>query len=61
MKRIIRYIMGWVETWRIMRNKELMESIRRAQKDIEEGRCRFLSHEEVFGGKSKNGRLEEGR
>ena len=49
--KMIRYIMGWIETWRIMRNKELMESIRQSQKDVEEGRCRLLTHEEVFGEK----------
>ena len=46
---MIKYVMGWYYTWRIMRNKEFMESIRRAQKDVEEGR--FLTHEEVFGKK----------
>ena len=53
---IIRYIKGWYYTWRIMGNKELMESIKRAQKDAEEGR--FLTHEEVF---EKYGKFEEGR
>ncbi len=48
-RHLIRYIKGWIETWRIMRNKELMESIRRAQKDVEEGRYRLLTHKEVFG------------
>ena len=37
MRRLIKYVMGWMETWRILRNKELMESIRKAQKDVEEG------------------------
>ena len=36
--RLWRWIMGWYYTWRIMRNKELMASIKRAQKDVEEGR-----------------------
>jgi hypothetical protein len=46
---MIRYIKGWYYTWRIMRNKELMESIRRAQRDVEKGRYRLLTHEEIFG------------
>ena len=49
MKRFIRYVMGWIETWKIMRNKELMESIRQSQKDVEEGNYRLLTHRELFG------------
>ena len=47
-----RWMMGWIETWRIMRNEELMESIRQAQKDIEEGN--LLTHEVVFGEQHEN-------
>ncbi len=35
---MIQWIKDWVETIRIMKNKDLMESIRRAQKDVEAGR-----------------------
>lgn len=41
---------GWLETLEIMSDKEAMEDIRQAEKDLREGR--FYTYEEVFGKKA---------
>ena len=42
---------GWLETLEIMSDKEAMEDIRQAEKDLKEGK--FFTYEEVFGKKTK--------
>ncbi len=46
MRKLIREIRSWWLTWKIMRNKELKESLRMAQKQLEEGQ--FLTRDKVF-------------
>jgi antitoxin YefM len=41
---------GWLETLEIMSDKDAMEDIRQAEKDLKEGR--FYTYEEVFGKKA---------
>lgn len=42
---------GWLETLEIMSDKEAMEDIRQAEKDLKEGK--FFTYEEVFKKKTK--------
>ena len=47
MNKLYRWLKGWYVTLQIYRNKELMESIRRAQIEVEEGK--FYTREDIFG------------
>ncbi len=51
MQNVIRWIKGWIETWRILRNKELMVSLKRAEEDMKEGK--YLTHKEAFNSEAK--------
>lgn len=40
------WIRGWITTYRIMRNPDLMASIRKAHEDAQQGR--LLTYKEIF-------------